>query len=104
AQSLPQSCCYIPCNVAEEAARARLIEATLMRYGRLDVMVNNAGVAPLQRMDVLETTEESFDRVLGVNLKGTFFLCQRAARAMIEGLSQALPDYAPRIINISSVS
>ena len=76
----------------------------LERYGRLDLLVNNAGVAPLQRVDLLEMTEESFDRVLGINLKGTMFMCQAAARAMLAGKAQGLPDYQPRIVNIGSIS
>lgn len=101
---IPQDCCYIGCNIAEANQRQALIAQTLERYGRVDVLVNNAGVAPLVRMDLLETTEESFDRVLSINLKGTFFMCQLAANAMIRGLGQGLPDYSPRIVNISSIS
>ena len=75
----------------------------LETYGRLDVLVNNAGVAPLVRRDLLEMEEESFDRVLGINLKGTMFMCQLAANAMIEG-RKTLTDYSPRIVNIGSMS
>ena len=67
-------------------------------------MVNNAGVAPNVRLDLLETTEESFDRLMGINLKGTFFMCQLAANTMIEMQQQGLEDYTPRIVNISSMS
>ena len=66
-------------------------------------MVNNAGVGPKVRMDILETTEESFDFVLGINLKGTFFLTQTVANEMIK-LKEKLDDYRPKIINISSMS
>ncbi|NLA90925.1 MAG: SDR family oxidoreductase, partial [Synergistaceae bacterium] len=76
----------------------------LERYGRIDVLVNNAGVAPLVRMNILETTEESFDRLTGINLKGTFFMCQLFANAMIALKEKGLPDYSPRIINIGSLS
>ena len=100
---LPADRAYHPCDIADSAQRASLIEATLAEYGRLDVLVNNAGVAPLVRKDILEMDEASFDRVLGVNLKGTMFLCQLAANAMIRG-RDALPDYRPRIVNIGSIS
>ena len=72
-------------------------------YGRLDVLVNNAGVAPFTRKDLLEMEEESFDRVMGINLKGTLFMCQLAAKAMLSARG-AIADYTPRIINIGSIS
>lgn len=100
---LPADADYFPCQIQHAEHRQALIRHVLDTYGRLDVLVNNAGVAPLVRRDLLEMTEESFDRVLGVNLKGTMFLCQLAANAMIEGKKQ-LTDYAPRIVNIGSIS
>ena len=102
--ALPEGAVYIGCNIADTAQRQTLIAGTLERFGRLDVLVNNAGMAPRVRRDILETTEESFDEVLGVNLRGTFFLCQLAARAMLELQTRDLPDYAPRIVNIGSMS
>ena len=104
AVDLPENAVYIGCNIADPAQRERLVRETLRRYGRLDVLVNNAGMAPRVRRDILEATEESFDEVLNVNLKGTFFMCQLAARAMLELQRQSLGDYAPRIINIGSMS
>ena len=101
--SLPEDRIYHPCDIADSAQRAALIHDTLDRYGRLDVLVNNAGVAPLVRKDLLEMDEASFDRVMGVNLKGTLFLCQLAANAMIKGKA-AMEDYHPRIVNIGSLS
>lgn len=97
-------CKYIPCNIADAQDRARIFEDIRTRYGRLDVLVNNAGVAPDVRLDLLETTEESFDRLMNINLKGTFFMCQTAANAMIAMQNAGLTDYSPRIINISSMS
>ena len=66
--------------------------------------MNNAGVAPSARLDLLETTGESMDRLLDVNLKGTFFMCQQAANRMIAMQGRGLDDYTPRIINIGSMS
>lgn len=100
---LPKEKDYFPCDVANPQARNNLMQYLLAYYGRIDVLVNNAGVAPLVRRDILEMEEESFDHVMGINLKGTLFLCQAAARAMIEG-KKTLSDYAPRIINIGSIS
>lgn len=97
-------CEYIPCNIANTQDRARIFEDIRTRYGRLDVLVNNAGVAPDVRLDLLETTEESFDRLMNINLKGTFFMCQAAANTMIAMQNAGLADYSPRIINISSMS
>ena len=94
---------YFPCDISDGAQRHAVIAHVLETYGRLDVLVNNAGVAPLVRRDLLEMEEESFDRVLGINLKGTMFMCQLAANAMIEG-RKTLTDYSPRIVNIGSMS
>ena len=101
--NLPADRDYFPCNIAEKDQRENLVQYALKVYGRIDVLVNNAGVAPLVRKDILEMEEESFDRVLGINLKGTFFLCQLAANAMLKG-KETLSDYSPRIINIGSIS
>ena len=102
-RDLPEDRDYFPCNIAEGADRQAILAHILEKYGRLDVLVNNAGVAPLVRGDLLDMTEESFDRVLGINLKGTFFLCQAAARLMRDGLGK-IGDYSPRIVNIGSLS
>lgn len=100
---LPKDRDYFACNIAESDQRRAAIDYVINTYGRLDVLVNNAGVAPLKRGDLLEMTEESFDRVIGINLKGTLFMCQLAANAMLRG-REALEDYHPRIINIGSMS
>ena len=99
-----ENCDYIPCDIAESNARKSLFETIAERYNRLDVLVNNAGVAPAERADILQTTEESYDRVVDTNQKGTFFISQLAANHMIAALSQGFGDYHPRIINISSLS
>lgn len=94
---------YIRCDISNTEDRKRLVDTVMKKYGRIDVFVNNAGVAPNVRLDVLETTEESFDRLMNTNLKGTFFLTQLAANAMLS-VKEQIEDYSPRIINISSVS
>ena len=63
---------YVQGSLGNAKDRQRFLNAILNRYGRIDVLVNNAGVAPKQRMDLLETTEDSFDFVMDINLKGTF--------------------------------
>ncbi len=95
---------HVRCDIADEAARDALFEHVEQQYGRLDVLVNNAGVAPLARQDILACTAQSFDRVLGINLRGTFFMCQAAARLMLRTRAAYADAAPPRIINISSVS
>ncbi len=94
---------YVPCDVGDQAARAELVESVRKRFGRLHVLVNNAGVAPLQRRDLLDATEESFERVVRINLQGPYFLTQAVARWMIEQ-RRADRAYRAAVVNISSVS
>lgn len=103
-KDLPVQADYLPCDVSRPQDRERAFEHIQSAYGRLDLFVSNAGVAPLVRRDILETDEESFDRVLGINLKGAFFMCQAAARMMLAGKAAPLPDYAPRMVIVSSMS
>lgn len=96
---------YMQCDVSDSKAREELVKAVCKKHGRLDVLVNCAGVAPKERCDLLETSEESYDFVLDTNAKSTFFMCQLAANAMIAFQEKGtIQDYSPRIINISSVS
>jgi NAD(P)-dependent dehydrogenase (short-subunit alcohol dehydrogenase family) len=83
--------------------QTEVVSNILERYGRIDFLVNNAGVAPLQRNDLLEMTEESYDRVLNINLKGPVFFAQKIAREMIWMKDQLTP-YKPVIVFITSVS
>ncbi len=70
-------------DVSVAADRERMLAAILDAWQRIDVLVNNAGITSVGRLDLLEATEESWDRVLGVNLKGPYFLSQRASLEMI---------------------
>ena len=83
--------------------RERLLAKVRERLGRLHVLVNNAGVAPAVRADILEAGEESFDRVLSVNLKGPYFLTQSVARWMAEQ-KESDEDYAGCVVNVTSIS
>ena len=94
----------IAADVGETADRERLLAVVRERFGRLDLLVNNAGVAPRTRSDLLEATQESFDRLLNVNLKGPYFLSQAVARWMIEQRGALGPEYRPSIVNVSSIS
>ena len=95
---------YIKCDISSADDRLNIRDKIDKEYGRLDLLVNNAGVACKVRLDILETTEESYDRVTGINTKGTFFMCQVFANYMIECLKKGLEGYSPRIVNIASNS
>lgn len=90
-------------DVADRADRQRLIDEAVAAFGRLDLLVSNAGVAPSVRVDVLEASEESFDRLVEINLKGPYFLIQAAARTMIEQIAAGTIT-RPKIVIISSIS
>jgi len=89
----------ISCTDCQKEVVANILE----RYGRIDILVNNAGVAPLQRDCVLEMSEESYDRVMNINLKGPVFFAQKIAKEMI-WLKLQISDYRPVIVFVTSVS
>ena len=90
-------------DVSSDQDRQFMVDAIIQEYGHIDVLVNNAGVAPLKRLDMLETTEESYDRVMDINLKGPFFLTQMIANKMIEYKKSHMQS-EPKIIFITSIS
>jgi NAD(P)-dependent dehydrogenase (short-subunit alcohol dehydrogenase family) len=90
-------------DVAVAADRERLVAETLDEYGRIDLLVNNAGVAPRERADLLDAGEESFDRLIAINLKGPYFLTQLVARVMVDQVTRGVVE-APKIVVISSIS
>lgn len=94
---------YCRGDVASPADRENILAEIKDRFGSLHVLINNAGVAPKERLDILDTTEKSFDYVLDINLKGTFFLTQAVANWMIDQ-KQNNAEFEGCIINISSIS
>ena len=90
-------------NVSEIEDGARLVKEITGRFGRIDLWVNNAGIAPSVRRDLLETTPESWDQVLGTNLRGPFFLTQLAAREMLAQMEAGTVS-DPQIIFVTSIS
>ncbi|MFA5293238.1 MAG: 3-ketoacyl-ACP reductase [Phycisphaerae bacterium] len=98
-----KGCQIVRGDISKADDRKKLVEFTKAKFGRCDMLVNNAGVAPAKRTDILEASEESYDRVMNVNLKGPYFLTQLAANWMIEQRKQ-FPDRKFRIVNTASMS
>jgi NAD(P)-dependent dehydrogenase (short-subunit alcohol dehydrogenase family) len=96
------ACHYIQADIGSAADRQRLVDETVERFGAIHVLVNNAGVAPLARADLLEMSEESYDRVMNINAKGVMFLTQAVAKQMIK--QEVCGKKRGTIINISSCS
>ena len=93
---------YVQGNVGSTEDRQRLVAEAVSRFGGIHVLVNNAGVAPKVRNDLLEMTEESFDYVIGINTKGTMFLTQAVAKQMIK--QPIAGKKRGTIVNVSSCS
>ncbi|MGX8012129.1 3-ketoacyl-ACP reductase [Mesorhizobium sp. ORM8.1] len=91
---------YAQCDIADLDSHAALVDAAIRAFGHIDCLVNNAGVGSVVRGDLLELKPENFDRALGINLRGTVFLSQAVARAMLATPS----DHTKSIITITSVS
>ena len=94
---------YAPGDVSSAAGRAALLDRTLASLGPPNLLVNNAGVAPRERRDLLELSEESYERVIGTNLGGPLFLTQQVVRQMLDA-RQREADFPACVINISSIS
>jgi len=94
---------YVRTDVSSEEDRLRLLDVVRDRCGALHVLVNNAGVAPLVRSDILSVTEESYDRVMDINLKGPFFLTQAVANWMVRQAEES-EAYSGTIVNVGSIS
>jgi len=90
-------------DISCTGCQKEVVSNILERYGRIDVLVNNAGVAPLLRNDVLDMTEDSYDRVMNINLKGPVFFAQKIAKEMI-WMKQQVTNYKPLIIFVTSIS
>jgi len=100
---LGAKCITLRGDISRPADREALMELTKKEFGRCELLVNNAGVGPRQRSDILQTTEDSYDWVMSINLKGPFFLTQLVANWMVQQ-KQENPECNYRIVNISSIS
>lgn len=94
---------YAQGNISDKTDREKIFQTVISEFGQLNVLVNNAGIAPRERKDILEATEDIFDEVIETNLKGPYFLTQLFANHMVE--QKILnPEFSCCIINVSSVS
>jgi NAD(P)-dependent dehydrogenase (short-subunit alcohol dehydrogenase family) len=102
----------VQADVSLAADRVKLVRETIAAFGKIDLLINNAGVAPDVRADLLEASEESFDRLININLKGPYFLTQLVAKEMLaQAARQPAAEktgtgtvFSPKIVNITSVS
>ncbi|MHC4213146.1 MAG: 3-ketoacyl-ACP reductase [Planctomycetota bacterium] len=102
-ERLGANCQVLRSDVSSTEDRISLVEFAKSKFGRCDMLVNNAGVAPNKRADILEADVQSYDRVMNINLKGPYFLTQLVANWMVEQ-KQQFPDRSCRIVSISSLS
>lgn len=96
-ESYPERIVFVPCDISVSEDVLKLVSQVKEKFGTIDLLVNNAGVAPKERKDILEITEEDFDFVTDINLRGTFFVTQKFSPLLIKNGSG-------RIVNISSMS
>ena len=102
-EALGTSAFIVQADMADLRDLEGLVTATLEHFGRIELLVNNAGIGPRKRVDILQVGEESYDEVMAINLKGPFFLTQRVANEMIDQVEHGLIEN-PKIVNISSLS
>ncbi len=102
-KTLGQEVIYCQGDISKAEDRTNIIDKTLNHYGQLNVLINNAGVAPKIRKDMLEVTEEDFDYMMDINQKGTFFMSQLAAKELIRQKA-ADPEFDACMVNITSIS
>jgi NAD(P)-dependent dehydrogenase (short-subunit alcohol dehydrogenase family) len=103
-EELGRRCLPVQGDISRREDHTRIIAESVAAFGGIDVLVNNAGVAPKVRMDILDTTEESYDRLLTINARGPFFLTQAVARQMIEQVQSGSRPKKPVIVFITSIS
>lgn len=101
-EALGATVLYVKADVSKSDDRKRIVDEAVKAFGRIDVLVNNAGVAPLVRADLLEMTEESYDRVMTVNTKSNMFMTQEVAKVMVK--QEKVNGRRGCIVNISSCS
>jgi len=94
---------YCQGDIGKVEDRQRIIEEFIHYFGHINILVNNAGVAPRERNDLLEMSEDSYDWVMGINLKGALFLTQLAANQMLK-TKRKTHDFPACIVNVSSIS
>lgn len=102
-KSLGAEVVYCQGDLGDLTSHAGIMDGIKERFGRLDLLVNNAGIAPSERKDILEASPESYDQVMGVNLKAPYFLTQAAANWMVEQ-SKASSDFKGSIVFVTSIS
>jgi 3-oxoacyl-[acyl-carrier protein] reductase len=101
-QSLGARILYCQADIANKESRAKMLDEIETEFGRLNILINNAGIAPRERKDILEASEESFAELIQTNLQGPYFLTQAVANRMIKQSREN--DFSGCIVNISSIS